>query len=276
MSFELRLKLRLSTLDIEQQSRKDNRKLTSNGLYLLQHLADLRLNSSSLVCDCHLRWLLTWALDTGLSRDMKASCRVPRELSGRLFTSLTPDDISCGKYTVKRSLCFELRLTNIQGTASEIATLTRVVTSFHCTRYKSLVPKSVNSSFLFLESGVTFRPKMVAHPSSVITGIVGKAVSLACTFRTSYADDLKVLWRKGHEELLDVGQMDLQERVIADNSSLEITSHLHLRNLTMSHAGLYQCVARNEFGAVYSEKGNLTIYGTFWNCSVYFVIYIPH
>ena len=45
-----------------------------------------------------------------------------------------------------------------------------------------------------------------------------------------------------------------------DGKGREITTELHLTNLTYDDAGRYQCVVSNKFGVTYSEKANITVY----------------
>ena len=45
-----------------------------------------------------------------------------------------------------------------------------------------------------------------------------------------------------------------------DGKGREITSQLHLRNLTYDDAGKYQCLVSNAFGVTYSEKADISVY----------------
>ena len=45
-----------------------------------------------------------------------------------------------------------------------------------------------------------------------------------------------------------------------DGKGREVTSELHLHNMTYEDAGKYQCVVKNKFGTTYSERANITVY----------------
>ena len=79
---------------------------------------------------------------------------------------------------------------------------------------------------------------------------------------------MKFLWKLDSEVLEDVVERDncLSHRCVQsqahsfDGKGREITSQLHLKNLTYDDAGKYQCVVSNVFGATYSEKADITVY----------------
>ena len=76
------------------------------------------------------------------------------------------------------------------------------------------------------------------------------------------------LWKLDSEVLEDVmeGEHCGSNRCVEniahsfDGKGREITSQLHLRNLTYDEAGKYQCIVSNAFGATYSEKADITVY----------------
>lgn len=47
----------------------------------------------------------------------------------------------------------------------------------------------------------------------------------------------------------------------AHSNVMEYTTVLHLRRVTFSHEGRYQCVITNHFGSSYSQKARLTVNG---------------
>ena len=60
-----------------------------------------QLNTSSLLCDCHVSWLPRW-LDTsvyGRSPDHSVvlTCAHPLQLHGRLITDVQQSDFTCGR-----------------------------------------------------------------------------------------------------------------------------------------------------------------------------------
>ena len=86
----------LSSLDL---TGNQLRTLPHNPFMGLMHLTSVALNTSSLVCDCHLTWLPSWlASITSNSSTAPVStvkCNYPPSLKGRRVTSLIGTDFSC-------------------------------------------------------------------------------------------------------------------------------------------------------------------------------------
>jgi len=57
-------------------------------------LTDLVLNTSSLLCDCNIRWLPEWINQTGVE-GVRGTCAHPEHLKGRLLTSISSDQFTC-------------------------------------------------------------------------------------------------------------------------------------------------------------------------------------
>lgn len=60
----------------------------------LKHLSRLHLNSSSLLCDCNLRWFAEYVNTTGV-RGVSGSCAHPEVLKDRLVTSIASEQFTC-------------------------------------------------------------------------------------------------------------------------------------------------------------------------------------
>jgi len=56
------------------------------------------LNTSSLLCDCQLKWLPQWLTDSRLQQAVNVSCAHPEWLAGQSLLSVDPDDFVCGLY----------------------------------------------------------------------------------------------------------------------------------------------------------------------------------
>ncbi|CAG0902544.1 unnamed protein product, partial [Cyprideis torosa] len=106
-------------------------------------------------------------------------------------------------------------------------------------------------------SDEVYRPIIATHPESEVVGIAGGDANLSCTSVTSFAEEFTVTWIKGHEKV-DPDNVDLEKRVV-QNSKIELTSTLHLRNLTRGDSELYRCIVQNQFGRSYSQRGNLSV-----------------
>ena len=64
----------------------------------LPSLEELRLNSSSLLCDCQLKWLPAW-LDSSseLATSVHLKCGHPETLFGFVVQQVSADNFTCGK-----------------------------------------------------------------------------------------------------------------------------------------------------------------------------------
>lgn len=73
------------------------RTLPHNPFSGLIHLSSVALNTSSLVCDCHLSWLPSWlsSLTINASSPSTVECSYPPALQGRRVASLMGTEFSC-------------------------------------------------------------------------------------------------------------------------------------------------------------------------------------
>uniref|UniRef100_A0A8C2U233 Leucine rich repeats and immunoglobulin like domains 2 n=1 Tax=Coturnix japonica TaxID=93934 RepID=A0A8C2U233_COTJA len=56
------------------------------------------LNTSSLLCDCQLKWLPQWLTDSHLQQAVNVSCAHPEWLAGQSLFSVDPDDFICDNF----------------------------------------------------------------------------------------------------------------------------------------------------------------------------------
>nr|XP_040143295.1 leucine-rich repeats and immunoglobulin-like domains protein 2 isoform X4 [Ictidomys tridecemlineatus] len=59
------------------------------------HLKELILNTSSLLCDCHLKWLLQWLVDNNFHHSVNVSCAHPEWLAGQSILNVDLKDFVC-------------------------------------------------------------------------------------------------------------------------------------------------------------------------------------
>ncbi|KAM4871546.1 leucine-rich repeats and immunoglobulin-like domains protein 2 isoform 2-T2 [Thomomys bottae] len=61
-------------------------------------LKELVLNTSSLLCDCHLKWLLQWLVDNNFSHSVNVSCAHPEWLAGQNILKVDLKDFVCDDF----------------------------------------------------------------------------------------------------------------------------------------------------------------------------------
>lgn len=62
------------------------------------HLKGLVLNTSSLLCDCHLKWLLQWLVDNNFHHSVNVSCAHPEWLAGQSILNVDLKDFVCDDF----------------------------------------------------------------------------------------------------------------------------------------------------------------------------------
>uniref|UniRef100_A0A8I4A0F0 Leucine rich repeats and immunoglobulin like domains 2 n=1 Tax=Callithrix jacchus TaxID=9483 RepID=A0A8I4A0F0_CALJA len=62
------------------------------------HLKELILNTSSLLCDCHLKWLLQWLVDKNFQHSVNVSCAHPEWLAGQSILNVDLKDFVCDDF----------------------------------------------------------------------------------------------------------------------------------------------------------------------------------
>lgn len=74
--------------------------IQENAFSELPSLEELRLNSSSLLCDCQLKWLPLWLQTSGLasSDHVTFRCGHPESLVGQLVPDVSPDNFTCDDF----------------------------------------------------------------------------------------------------------------------------------------------------------------------------------
>ncbi|NP_796126.4 leucine-rich repeats and immunoglobulin-like domains protein 3 precursor [Mus musculus] len=72
--------------------------LQSNAFSQMKKLQQLHLNTSSLLCDCQLRWLPQWVAENNFQSFVNASCAHPQLLKGRSIFTVSPDGFVCDDF----------------------------------------------------------------------------------------------------------------------------------------------------------------------------------
>ncbi|XP_055468055.1 leucine-rich repeats and immunoglobulin-like domains protein 3 isoform X2 [Psammomys obesus] len=72
--------------------------LQSNAFSQMKKLQQLHLNTSSLLCDCQLKWLPQWVAENNFQSFVNASCAHPQLLKGRSIFTVSPDGFVCDDF----------------------------------------------------------------------------------------------------------------------------------------------------------------------------------
>ncbi|CAH6778610.1 Lrig3 [Phodopus roborovskii] len=72
--------------------------LQSNAFSQMKKLQQLHLNTSSLLCDCQLKWLPQWVVENDFQSFINASCAHPQLLKGRSIFTVSPDGFVCDDF----------------------------------------------------------------------------------------------------------------------------------------------------------------------------------
>lgn len=102
------------------------------------------------------------------------------------------------------------------------------------------------------------KPQILLQSPENQVALKGQNITLVCKAATASASRLEFQWRKEQKFLSDV-ETEVSEKV-EPNDVVVFTSYLHLRNIQNKDEGRYQCVIRNQFGSVYSNQSNISVY----------------
>lgn len=72
--------------------------LQGNAFSQMKKLQQLHLNTSSLLCDCQLKWLPQWVAENNFQSFINASCAHPQLLKGRSIFAVSPDGFVCDDF----------------------------------------------------------------------------------------------------------------------------------------------------------------------------------
>ncbi|XP_012880097.1 PREDICTED: leucine-rich repeats and immunoglobulin-like domains protein 2 [Dipodomys ordii] len=85
---------------LERLNLGDNRvtHIADGAFRFLSNLQTLVLNTSSLLCDCHLKWLLPWLVDNNFHHSVNVRCAHPEWLSGQNILKVDLKDFVCDDF----------------------------------------------------------------------------------------------------------------------------------------------------------------------------------
>ncbi|XP_018107999.1 leucine-rich repeats and immunoglobulin-like domains protein 3 isoform X2 [Xenopus laevis] len=72
--------------------------MQTNTFSQMKSLQQLYLNTTSLLCDCQLKWLPTWLAESKFQMFVNASCGHPQILKGKSIFTVSPDDFVCDDF----------------------------------------------------------------------------------------------------------------------------------------------------------------------------------
>uniref|UniRef100_A0A8C9DWS9 Leucine-rich repeats and immunoglobulin-like domains protein 2 n=1 Tax=Phocoena sinus TaxID=42100 RepID=A0A8C9DWS9_PHOSS len=124
---------------LERLNLGDNRVThIADGVFrFLSNLQTLILNTSSLLCDCHLKWLLQWLVDNNFQHSVNVSCAHPEWLAGQSILNVDLKDFVCDDFlkpqirthpettVALRSMNVTLTCTAVSSSDSPMSTLWR-------------------------------------------------------------------------------------------------------------------------------------------------------
>nr|XP_030722305.1 leucine-rich repeats and immunoglobulin-like domains protein 3 isoform X5 [Globicephala melas] len=80
--------------------------LQGNAFSQMKKLQQLHLNTSSLLCDCQLKWLPQWVAENNFQSFVNASCAHPQLLKGRSIFAVSPDGFVCDSRSGSKTQVF--------------------------------------------------------------------------------------------------------------------------------------------------------------------------
>ncbi|KAM8930781.1 leucine-rich repeats and immunoglobulin-like domains protein 1 [Pelodytes ibericus] len=167
----------------------------------MKSLKELYMSSSSMLCDCHLKWLPQWITNRKLQSKVQAACAHPESLKDKSIFRVPPRSFVCNDF-----------------------------------------PK----------------PQIIKQPETTMA-VRGKDIHLTCSAASSSSSPMTFYWMKNSEILHNTDTEILANVWEKDGEVMEYTAVLHLRNVSFSHEGRYQCMVSNHFGSTYSTKARLTV-----------------
>uniref|UniRef100_UPI003AAFCCC6 leucine-rich repeats and immunoglobulin-like domains protein 3 n=1 Tax=Centroberyx gerrardi TaxID=166262 RepID=UPI003AAFCCC6 len=72
--------------------------IQGNAFSQMKKLEELQLNTSSLLCDCQLKWFPVWVAEQAFLPRVNASCAHPQPLKGRSVSAVSQDEFVCDDF----------------------------------------------------------------------------------------------------------------------------------------------------------------------------------
>uniref|UniRef100_A0A8C4K5W0 Leucine rich repeats and immunoglobulin like domains 1 n=1 Tax=Dromaius novaehollandiae TaxID=8790 RepID=A0A8C4K5W0_DRONO len=125
-------------------------------------------------------------------------------------------------------------------------------------------PESLKSKSIFAVLPESFvcddfpKPQIIIQPETTVA-VLGKDIRFTCSAASSSSSPMMFAWKKDNEVLRNAEMENFAHVRAKDGEVMEYTTILHLRHVTFTHEGRYQCVITNHFGSTYSNKARLTV-----------------
>uniref|UniRef100_A0A4W5QLL6 Leucine rich repeats and immunoglobulin like domains 1 n=1 Tax=Hucho hucho TaxID=62062 RepID=A0A4W5QLL6_9TELE len=102
------------------------------------------------------------------------------------------------------------------------------------------------------------KPQITVQPETTVT-VLGSDVCFTCTAASSSSSPMTFAWRKDQELLRHAEVENFAHLRTHHGGVMEYTTILHLRHVTFTQEGQYQCIITNHFGSSYSTQARLTV-----------------
>ncbi|XP_026962660.1 leucine-rich repeats and immunoglobulin-like domains protein 3 isoform X4 [Sagmatias obliquidens] len=213
--------------------------LQGNAFSQMKKLQQLHLNTSSLLCDCQLKWLPQWVAENNFQSFVNASCAHPQLLKGRSIFAVSPDGFVCDSRSGSKTQVF----------------LSLVPSSICCTT----LPFTICCHGDLCKTKYDFpKPQITVQPETQ-SAIKGSNLSFICSAASSSDSPMTFAWKKDNELLHDAEMENYAHLRAQGGEVMEYTTILRLRSVEFTSEGRYQCVISNHFGSSYSVKAKLTV-----------------
>ena len=201
--------------------------IQENAFAHLTKLESLTVDSESILCDCYLKWFPKWINETGIS-GCSATCAHPESLKGQVITSVPYEAYTCDDFPKPYILKQPKTQITLKGDDLTLACRAASTSPADMTFEWKLNSDLISDELPSCPTALAPTPTAVTDSSPPPTKTLGRCITnIAHSF---------------------------------DGKGRELTSQLHLTNLTYDDAGKYQCVVSNRFGATYSDRANITVY----------------
>ncbi|VDN55885.1 unnamed protein product [Dracunculus medinensis] len=192
------------------------------GAFESVHLKNLYINTSSLVCDCELRWFPKWLSSSGLDRStISTVCLHPTFLQGIDITMVDVSNLTC----VDNSPRVRLVKHPVPSTKALLGSIVQL----HCMGYGA---SPLEITWKVIKSGVH---RILIHDPTT-------------DFYFNRSNSINVL--KSFNRISGSNGISLEY----------LSSEMKLSDITFTDEAEYQCVVRNHFGSAYSLKSKIIVY----------------
>ncbi|KAH7947869.1 hypothetical protein HPB52_016419 [Rhipicephalus sanguineus] len=104
------------------------------------------------------------------------------------------------------------------------------------------------------------KPQILLQSPENQVALKGQNITLVCKAATASSSRLEFQWRKEQKVIGTDRYISYIRSALINCGRLIADFYLHLRNIQNKDEGRYQCVIRNQFGSVYSNQSNISVY----------------